>query len=92
MTSRQKVPPTVSKGARIAYPAPCDPPPRPEPNTVLRLYVCRVGVRGDRCDGCPKRLPPSSLAVVRTDGYLFCAEDCARAHPASLPISSERPS
>jgi hypothetical protein len=77
-----------------AYPLPTDPLPHPEPRTLLRLYVCRVGKRGERCDGgtCGKAIPPHALAVIRNDGRLFCREDCARAHPhPHYPTADARP-
>jgi hypothetical protein len=76
----------------MTYPKPCDPMPHtPTDATIYRLYTVRVGERGDSCDACRKKIRPNALAVVRTDGLLFCTEGCGREHPAPCPISDARP-
>ena len=75
---------TSPRGASSARPTdyhlPSDPRPMDPPGRH-RLYTCRVGARGDSCDGCDRRIKPHALAVLRSDGHLYCSESCARTHP-----------
>ena len=76
----------------MTYPIRTDPLPHPEPRTLLRLYVCRVGKWGSTCDGCDGKITAHKLAVIRNDGLLYCSEGCARTHPhPTCPTSAEKP-
>ena len=46
---------------------------------VPRLFHCRVGSPGDKCDICHGRIEPHQLAYALSDGRLIC-QDCKFTH------------
>lgn len=47
----------------------------------LSLCHFAISADGDECDGCRTPLYPYHYVTGRSDGHIFCCNECERQHP-----------
>ncbi len=56
-------------------------PRKPERPASLTLVHFAISADGDECDGCRTPLYPYQYVTGRSDGHIFCCNECERQHP-----------
>ncbi len=57
-----------------------DAPESTKPPAPLSLCHFAIGSTPDECDGCRTPLHPYQYVVGRSDGHIFCCDECERQH------------